>query len=321
MVTLLNNLFFNLGLYIGLYSERVHTTMHDYLLGIRYSRSIYNPMVSLIAIKKLALFFLLSNKLNRRIIPVLSNTDTVFRVNQSFTYGHDNYNDNFVSDVLMQQLPNSFGINLYNAFAMRFFKMYRISILSNKIGLLGWWLIYYKTLVTNIYSYYRNYKKKGFKQTFSPFDFKRFPNKKLQRFFYIKKKKYNMLQILTLIIILYLKLYESAFSKSDSLKFRMGKYIRKFKKFFAFLKLLLFLRQYTIFPSILYYLNTTNAELRDVMKFRVCTLAIVNSNNIASMPLYPIPANNNNLLSKIFFSYLFVYYSFIGKILMTLSVI
>lgn len=124
-----------------------------------------------------------------------------------------------------------------------------------------------------------------------------------------------------MIALLYFRLQGSTLANSNLIKFKMGKYIREFNKFFTFLKLLLFLRQYLIFPSILYYLNATDAELRDSSKFRVCTIAVLNTYNSAFLPLYPVPANSSTVLSKIFYSHLFIYYTFIGKILMTLSVI
>ena len=127
--------------------------------------------------------------------------------------------------------------------------------------------------------------------------------------------------MIILLTVLYLKLYDSVFGDIRILKFKVGRYIRRFRKFFTFLKLLLFLRKYIVFPNILFYLNPTNLELLDSKMFRICSIALVNSDGDTSIPLYPIPLNNNTSLSKIFFCNLFVHFYYVGRIMLILSII
>lgn len=308
MVKLIHNLFFNLGLYIGLSSERIHYSMYSYFVGLRYSRPVYNPMISLIAIKKMAIFLLLSTKLNRQIIPIITSQNIKLYANQLSAY-------------VNTDLRKNSKIDIYRSFALRFFRNYNIPILLNKTGLIGWWLIYYKVLKTKVYGYTSDHQRINFQNFVNYTEEQRFQSSRVKKFFFINKKQRISSQTFFLIALLYFRLHGSALANFNLLKFKMGKYIRKFNKFFAFLKLLLFLRQYLIFPSILYYLNPTDAELRDSSKFRVCTIAVLNTYNSAFLPLYPVPANSSNVLSKVFYSHLFIYYTFIGKILMTLSVI
>lgn len=306
MVKLIHNLFFNLGLYIGLSSEKIHYSMYNYFIGIRYLKPVYNPMVSLMAIKKMAMFLLLSTKLNKRIIPIITSQDIKLYANQLSAYVYTR---------------KDFKIDIYRSFALRFFRSYNIPILLNKTGLIGWWLAYYKALKTKLYGYSGGRQKINFKNFANYTEKQRFQSSRIKKFFLINKKQRMSLQTFFLIALLYFRLQGSTLANSNLIKFKMGKYIREFNKFFTFLKLLLFLRQYLIFPSILYYLNATDAELRDSSKFRVCTIAVLNTYNSAFLPLYPVPANSSTVLSKIFYSHLFIYYTFIGKILMTLSVI
>lgn len=317
MIGHISSLFFNLGLHIGLHIENTNTTMYSFLFGFRYSRAIFNPIISLATIRKIALFFLLSSKLNRSILPVIRNKEISLnsrflekdnKQNGKVTVNHDNTTD------------------LFRVFSLKFFRMYRIPTLLNKIGLLGWWLIYYKVLKTSIYGYYHEYKKKGFRHLFSlaPLFLKleSFNNKReLKKFFSIEKKKSLTKNMIALLTIFYLRLYDSVFGDIRILKFKVGRYIRRFRKFFAFFKLLLFLRKYTIFPNILFYLNPTNSELLDSKMFRICSIALINSDSNASIPLYPIPLNNNTSLSKIFFCNLFVHFYYVGRILLILSII
>lgn len=312
MVRLIHNLFFSLGLYIGLSSEKIHYSMYSYFVGLRYLRPVYNPMVSLVAIKKMAVFLLLSAKLNKQVIPIITCKNIKLYSNQLPIDTNSLSNSNF---------PKDLKVDVYRSFALRFFRNYNVPILLNKTGLIGWWLVYYKILKTRIYGYSGDHEKVNFRNFTYYTEEQRLHNSRVKKFFSVTKRQRTSSQTFFLIALLYFRLYGSAFAKSESLKFRMGKYIRKFNKFFAFLKLLLFLRQRILFPSILYYLNPIDAELRDSIKFRVCTIALLNSYNSAFLPLYPIPANSTSLLSKVFYSYLYIYYTFIGKILMTLSVI
>lgn len=321
MVKLIHSLFFNLGLYVGLSSERIHYSMYNYFVGLRYLKPVYNPMISLIAIKKMAIFLLLATKLNKQIIPIITSQNIKLYANQLSVDAHMNLNGNLSSNIYMSRSLKDSKVDVYRSFALRFFRSYNVPILLNKTGLIGWWLIYYKALKTKLYGYHGDYLKFNSQNFFNYAGEQRLYNNKIKRFFLVTKKRHISSQTFFLVALLYFKLYGSAFANFSLFKFKMGKYIRKFNKFFAFLKLLLFLRQYTIFPSILYYLNPTNAELRDSARFRVCTIAILNSYNSAFLPLYPVPANSSNVLSKVFYSYLFIYYTFIGKILMTLSVI
>lgn len=318
MLGRISSLFFNLGLHIGLHVEKTNNNMYDYLFGFRYSRSIFNPIVSLSAIRKIALFFLLSSKLNKAILPIIRTKETLAFVNYRLIRANKK-----------RYVSNKGNINisdLFRAFALRFFKIYKIPVLLNRAGLIGWWLIYYNMLKTSIYGHYHEYKKKGFKHLFSIASLlyrSKFFNKKkeLKQFLLAESKKISISSIITLLSIFYIRLYDSLFGDVRTLKFRLGRYIRRYRKFFAFFKLLLFLRRYTIFPNIVFYLNPTNSELRDIKTFRVCSIALTNSNIDASIPFYPVPINNSTSISKIFFCNLFVHFYYMGRILLILSII
>lgn len=186
MIGHISSLFFNLGLHIGLYIGNTNATMHSFLFGSRYLRAIFNPIISLAAIRKIALFFLVSSKLNRSILPVIRSKEILLS-NRFSKRGKRNFK------TTTSCVDTT---DLFRAFSLKFFRMYKIPTLLNKIGLFGWWSTYYRVLKTSIYGYYRGYKKKGFRNLFSlsPLFSKleSFNNRKeLKKFFFIEKKKKN----------------------------------------------------------------------------------------------------------------------------------
>lgn len=308
------NLFFNLGLHVGLSTERMHYSMHGYIIGLRNFISIFDPVAAITAVRKVIMFLLLSNRLNKRILPIIHYQEDITYNNQFQIYLNANVKEKNTEMCNICHIDD-----FYYVFAIRFFREYNLPVLINKTGLLGWWLIYHQTLKVALYGSIQSDKRKKLGKTLVNFispPVAKFTTNPLER-----EKKLGCYLTFGLLIILYLQLRSSISDKSNLLTFKIDRYIRRFKKFFSFLKLILFLRESSILPNILYYINPTNAELRDASKLRVCSISVLNSDNNSALPLYPIPSNSSNNLPKIFFSYLYVYYTYLGRILLTLSII
>lgn len=308
MLNKISSLFFSLGLYIGRYMDRLNYTTNSYLYGMRYNYAIINPVISLLSIRKAAAFFMLSGKLNKNILPVIHGKSK---------------NKIKPSNISIKNFKTYINLDFFRSYALRLFGKYDINVLLNKPGLISWWVTYFSLMKNMLFGYTPKYLWKQNKSMF-------YDNYLL----YLKKNgkentnytdKYASLSsnksILFGISIFYQKVLESTLGSRKSSIFRDNRFVRKYNKFFAFLKISMFLRENVIFPSILFYLNPTNAELKDTIFFRVCSIALINTNNIASIPLYPIVINNSSDLSKIFFVHLLIHFHYIGKILSIINII
>lgn len=212
---------------------------------------------------------------------------------------------------------------LMNNYISRFFYKYRMPILLNIVNLLSNWHTYYeyvRTIVVPISGFgYRHGKYAiGFIRRNKKFTLYR--GLKSNNLFNGIRRGINPCAELALRI--YYKL--SVFLDLTVLDWESNPNLnnKSFRKFFVLLRVFWYLRWFKILPNILFYLESSTAELARVAKFRICIIALVDSDCSSVRDIaYPIPCNFGNYLSKIFYSYLIINSFFLGRILLLLDTV
>lgn len=424
------SLFFHLGLHIGNFSRIVATNMYNYMVGNRFSRSIYNIKISILYIRKVTLFLLMSGKLNHYILPVLrgftlqatneknvksdltgyaqvmhtrgaalnsishaaytrrtlyslkrytklrllkrvierrvrtalykrlkyakymallkhtkyikhpKNVNRYIRSKHIFKkynslYLHycvlkkrysKQYSTAYLAsrrawlrkrhlNIMHKYLPRStyavegsadgyFG----NDLVANLFYRYSFPVLLNKTGLINNWWTYYITLRNAFSEVIPRYTStKVFKQAYT-----RKPN--------VAKESGFLYNCVKLVMCLYYKLNTRLELNMVNYKLKLDRLVVQFRKFYVFIKFLIYLREHMQLPSTLFYLDPVESELATVSKYRICTISLVDSTfSTANYVTYPIPSSFGTHLSKFFYASLFVNAYFIGRILLVLS--
>lgn len=423
------SLFFHLGFHIGNFNRLASTNMYSYLIGHRYSRSIFNARFSILCIRKVTLFLLLSSKLNYTVLPVIYGFELRNSKSKSksattrFSFHSPRIsNGKLLRDIVISKRIRKVLLSLrflrrrkevywyslksrlscfkrtlhskyslycsrmpatcsqdyvkirqyarhiksrYSKYAKyvrnkyryyigriekkrllymrllrqynkrhqqkhitklvstnlkylsqpatgnivaRLFNKFRFPVLLNTTGLITNWTTYYSTIqkiLSEVVPTYRN-------------------NKVSNNFFVPKLDQYiesNFLRnCIKLVLCVYYKLHLNIELDIVSYKFKIDRLISEFKKFYVFIKFLIYLREFKRFPSILFYLDPSEPELATISKYRICTLSLVDSNlSTSNYATYPIPSSFGAYLSKIFYGYLFINSYFIGRILLIIS--
>lgn len=342
------NLFLHLGLHIGTFGQAISYNMYYYLMGYRYAYSIFNPWISILLIRRVIIFLILSSKLNIDIVPILYG----FKLNDNISLNIDANNENKIvfknflkpkcfKDVFKNIQPSKkkypkfvnksklkiskiaqylfFKKKKYLRFSEKpnilsndiillLFRKYNKSVLLNKVGLLTNWYTYYEVVSNNLFGRKIEYPNKATLYMFSV------EHKNM----FLKNKSLHLYGSMCLRV--YFKLYQHINLNENILQFRMDKVINEFKKFHIFIKLMLYLRAFKKLPSILLYLDSIPSELKSISKFRICLISLVNSNYTSINHInYPIPTNFGSYLSKIFYSYLFLNSYHLGRIMLLLT--
>ncbi len=327
------SLFFHLGLYLGACYQTVAPTMYGYLIGNRYSRNIFNSWISIILIRKVALFFILASKMNRIILPVIHGFNIDIPTNINVTPSNKRINiyqykirsapfKNILSRMKGIKLSKQFNSNLKgkyrkylshsdiltNDILVFLFRRHNQAILLNKTGLISNWSTYYSIAHNKLFG--------------TVIESKNTINTFLSKYTNIHNNNYFVNICIHLCLRVYYKLYRRMHLNLNIFKFKMNVFINEFKKFHLFIKLMFYLREFNKLPAVLFYLDPTERELSNISKYRICILSLVSSNyNTVGCINYPIPTNFGSYLSKIFYSYLFLNSYYLGRIMLILNAI
>lgn len=201
-------------------------------------------------------------------------------------------------------VSNHFG----NDLVANLFNRYSFPVLLNKTGLINNWLTYYITL--------RN----AFSEVIP-----KYTNAKVFTRVFMKKPNVTdgsdfLYNCITLIMCLYYKLNTRLELNMINYRLKFDNLVVQFRKFYVFMKFLIYLRGHMQLPSTLFYFDPVESELSTVGKYRICTISLVDSSfSTMNYVTYPIPSSFGTYLSRFFYASLFINAYFIGRILLVLS--
>lgn len=155
-------------------------------------------------------------------------------------------------------------------------------------------------------------------------------NMRLYGFFSVKEiginkycnNEFDTIAYLVVFLILYtIFLYKmhayKTFSRQD-----LSMQICRFRKFFIFLRFILYFREFRKLSNILFYFNPSASALASIYKYRICTLSLVDSKiNAVGCVNYPISISYRMTTAKFFYSHLLINCKYLGKIILLLRII
>lgn len=195
-----------------------------------------------------------------------------------------------------------------NDLVANLFYRYKFPVLLNKTGLINNWWTYYITLrnaFSEVIPKYTNAK-----------IFKRVCTRKSNA----TNGSDFLYNCITLVMCVYYKLNARLELNMINYRLKLGRLVTQFRKFYVFMKFLVYLRGYMQLPSTLFYLDPVESELLTVSRYRICTISLVDSHfSTTNYVTYPIPSSFGTYLSKFFYASLFVNAYFIGRILLVLN--
>lgn len=361
------SLFLHLGLHVGVSKQDVHVSVYYFLLGVKYSRVVFNPTFSVILLRKVCLFLLTASKLNQRILPVVGCSDTS-TVSESITSNTGSYNslklssqsiphiirinasiwhryskqwsnakkqqyasryfgsllsqngnsfisqiDSYVSKLAANGLLNSTGpgadseCNMFsNDLLARIFTRHGLSVLLNKIGLLGNWCTSYESIVAKLLD--SNYLTDVQLDALVSEDSEDEIIAPLPQTGFLGYYLYLILKI-------YYKAFQTVEVGTRLSIFKLDSYIRGFKKFYTFIRIILFFREFKDMPSILFYLDPSDNVLSETFKYPICTIVLSDGSLKHNYSMYLIPTSFGTYLSRLFYSYIIINSYYLGRIL------
>lgn len=207
-----------------------------------------------------------------------------------------------------------------SSFISRFFHNYKLPVLLNAPNLVSNWRTYYEYVRAIILpAKTRYYRRSRWLHTFAGNG-----PRSLQSLQYTRRlqRKRMLNPSIALALRIYYKLSIFVNRNFPSWKSQPKSSNKPFRKFFVFLKLFRYLRQFRALPNILFYLESNATEVLRILKYKVCVIALVNSDCSSIRTItYPIPCNFGNYLSKIFYAHMIVNSFFLGRILLFLTAV
>lgn len=208
---------------------------------------------------------------------------------------------------------------ILNNYILQFFYRYALPILPNIVNLTTNWHTYYDNVCAYLFDGNNRTRMHVLFRGSTRNRFRRRSRWSLHYF----KKMLKPRQFLRVYMTLLLRIYQRLSFILRQAVDKQGFFLinrKRFRKFYIFIKILLYLRQFRVLPNILFYLESSSRELIRISKYRICIISLVDSDSTGvNCVTYPIPCSFGNYLSKIFYSHLIINSFFLGRILMLLN--